>query len=399
MDDILFLITDDFPFGNGETFIENEIEYLAKNYSKIYIISKNIIDSQTRIIPSNCKAYKMDKKYISMLNVLSDKNYILDFCKNFKGTSLKKILIFQFVSKIIELKILEIIKRDKLEKRNIIIYSYWFNSGAYAGISLKRKGIVKKIISRAHGYDLYTERGEQFFKEEILKYIDKLYPCSKVGEIYLKKIYKKYNHKIECSYLGVKKPDIEIKINRSKEKIIVSCSNMIPLKRVELIIESLKKLEEKKEYRNIKWIHFGDGVEMNKLSELAKNSLKYISYEFKGRIKNDKILEFYSKNLITFFIHLSSTEGLPVSMMEVQSYSIPIIATDVGGVSEIVNSEVGILLKATPQISDIVKAMEHMLSFNLDSYKIYQENSYKNWNNNFNAEKNYTKFIENIKNL
>ena len=52
----LIFITDNYPFGKGETFIENEIGYLAENFKNIYIISKNQKDVQTRKVPKNCKS-------------------------------------------------------------------------------------------------------------------------------------------------------------------------------------------------------------------------------------------------------------------------------------------------------------------------------------------------------
>lgn len=94
-------------------------------------------------------------------------------------------------------------------------------------------------------------------------------------------------------------------------------------------------------------------------------------------------------------VHLSKTEGgTPVSMMEVQSFGIPIIATNVGGIKEIVNKDTGILLSANPEIKEITKAIEKMINISSEDYKKYQKNSYENWRENFNAEKNYTNFIK-----
>jgi len=45
------------------------------------------------------------------------------------------------------------------------------------------------------------------------------------------------------------------------------------------------------------------------------------------------------------FINTSSSEGIPVSMMEAQSFGIPILAMDVGGVREIVGPQTGRLLQ------------------------------------------------------
>lgn len=36
----LIFFTESFPYGKGESFIENEIEFLALKYDKIYILPK-----------------------------------------------------------------------------------------------------------------------------------------------------------------------------------------------------------------------------------------------------------------------------------------------------------------------------------------------------------------------
>ena len=389
----LIFITDNYPFGKGETFIENEIGYLAENFKNIYIISKNQKDVQTRKVPKNCKIYRIKKDLKKIINLYLDKIYLVDLFKEFKLRNLKKLVSFQFYGKLIEIKVEEIIKENNLEKNNILFYSYWFYNGAYAGSILKRKNKIDRFISRAHGYDIFFERGIQPFKSIILNDLIKLYPACKNSENYLKKYYPKYSDKIEYSHLGTMNNKKIINRTKQEEITIVSCSNLIKLKRVRLIVEALKNLKEKD--KEIKWYHIGDGVERNKLEMLSKK-LK-IEYEFIGAISNQEVIKFYSEKEISFFIHMSSTEGgTPVSMMEVQSFGIPIIATDVGGVSEIVNNKTGILLSANPEVEEIIKAIEKMINLGENEYNEYRKNSYLNWKENFNAEKNYKNFISEI---
>lgn len=205
------------------------------------------------------------------------------------------------------------------------------------------------------------------------------------------------NKNIRCSYLGTINKNFFVKKNREKKLKIISCSNLIKLKRVNLIIEALAILDKK--YFNIEWIHFGDGEERIDLEELSKKKLKQIKFTFMGQVSNKQVIEYYRLNNIFLFIHLSSTEGLPVSMMEAQSFGIPIIATDVGGVSEIVNEKTGLLLSANPKIEDIVKAIEKMIKLDDSKYNEYRKNSYLNWQEKFNAENNYREFIKSIYDL
>ena len=50
---ILIFITGGFPFGKGETFIENEIHELSSFFDKIVIISHDVKSNEKRPIPEN----------------------------------------------------------------------------------------------------------------------------------------------------------------------------------------------------------------------------------------------------------------------------------------------------------------------------------------------------------
>lgn len=61
-------------------------------------------------------------------------------------------------------------------------------------------------------------------------------------------------------------------------------------------------------------------------------------------------------------MNLSTSEGVPVSIMEVQSYGIPVIATNVGGTGEIIDKDNGILLPSCPSLEDVVAALEKYIN-------------------------------------
>ncbi|WP_241380179.1 glycosyltransferase, partial [Escherichia coli] len=69
------------------------------------------------------------------------------------------------------------------------------------------------------------------------------------------------------------------------------------------------------------------------------------------------------------FVNLSSSEGLPVSMMEVASLGIPIIATGVGGVGEIVSSDNGHLLPAEFTDAQASDALVQLARLSEDEYQ------------------------------
>ena len=72
-----------------------------------------------------------------------------------------------------------------------------------------------------------------------------------------------------------------------------------------------------------------------------------------GAFSNREVFDFYKSHPVDFLINVSNNEGIPVSIMEAHSFSIPVVATNVGGTSEIVNEENGILLPADPDTGEL----------------------------------------------
>ena len=71
----LIFFTESFPYGKGESFIENEIEYLSREFDRIYILPKT---SSTGATFSTCKLYRFPS----------------DIPK-FGGTCIQRIILFQ----------------------------------------------------------------------------------------------------------------------------------------------------------------------------------------------------------------------------------------------------------------------------------------------------------------
>ena len=63
MGKLLFMFTNDYPYGTGETFIENEILVSSKIYKKVYICVMNIQreNALMREIPQNVEVITLSK--------------------------------------------------------------------------------------------------------------------------------------------------------------------------------------------------------------------------------------------------------------------------------------------------------------------------------------------------
>lgn len=389
----LIFITEFYPCGVSEAFIENEIGILSENFVRIFIITTTPTDNPARQIPSNVTLIKLERPHRYYERFLAITNIM--FWKELFKTSLNPRKIWfglNFLGKSLMIKrtIRKTLKTYKII--NPALYSYWFTEGACA-ISMIKK--VQKKLSRAHRFDLY-EYGNSFFfqpfQKQMLEKLDLVLPCSNQGTGYLKGKFPAFKTKIHTSYLGTFKPNRTIK-KLSTAFCIVSCSAITETKRVEMIVHGISKFEEKHKI-NIKWAHIGSGTRETIVRELAKQKLKRTEYEFLGQLPNREVFKYYQNHSVNLLINLSSSEGLPVSMMEALSFGIPIIATDVGGVAEIVNNQTGILLSANPSYEEIASAIEKCQKMTTNEYQQLRNSCIQFWTENFKATKNYKEFMQ-----
>ena len=125
------------------------------------------------------------------------------------------------------------------------------------------------------------------------------------------------------------------------------------------------------------------------LNEIERNQAPTnLSVELKGELKNPEILNYYMKSKIDCFILLSTSEGIPVSIMEAMSYSIPILSTKVGGISELVIEGAGELL----DVDFTQTQFDYALDKILNNLPVYRKCSYNAYKNNYDASKNYLQF-------
>ena len=121
--------------------------------------------------------------------------------------------------------------------------------------------------------------------------------------------------------------------------------------------------------------------------------------DFLGALSNNNVLKFYAESNIDIFINVSSTEGLPVSIMEAQSFGIPSIATDVGGTREIViNNLTGQLVSADLTCSQLADVIYQWINISSEKESETRINCRKFWLDNFNSNKNYLDFSQQILN-
>ena len=402
----LLLLTKFYPYGTGEAFLENEIEILSEYYDKILIIACEVseeIAKSKRQLPRNVEAHYVPAapKYKNLLfglkNIFSKENDFKEENKKAHGL-MQKFFLYYFEEK--SQRIFNHIIRNNMiydiVNKDYILYSYWLFITARVGILIKHFHKPIYSFSRTHRYDLYEEENNIKYlpyRKLFLKEYTNIFPCSANGSLYLKTKYKKLANNIKTSYLGTIDHGIN-PIGSDSIFHLVSCSRVEPVKRINKIVEVLEVLDKKK--LQIEWTHIGDGSDLHKIKKHVRKKIKNIKCIFKGNIQNSEIIKLYQEKHFDLFINLSSNEGIPVSIMEALSFGIPVIATDVGGTSEIVKNNItGILIKKEFDIIDLSELIEKFIQKDFVALKKSCRNF---WNKNFRADIEFVKLHNFIKN-
>lgn len=402
----MYLITHDFPYGHTEdSFVKPEYAYLCDKFHVTVIAAEagkteeilcdNSIESC--IIPTT---QSLPDKLISLLRFLCEKDCYIEIAAIIRDKKqvLKRIyraLMFGTAAETFYRRF----KRKIGLNRNTdaLFYFYWFDYKCFGLAMHKHKFPHSKIIARTHGYELYDHRelyGRQFFKPQTDAKLEKLiFAAQFAKEYYLERYGKQDSDKYPLHRLGVadKNMSSESRKDAYKEEfLLLSCSCAIPLKRIDLIIDGLSVITDKK----IKWVHIGGGAELDRLRETAQKELSgkdNIQYEFTDTLPNDKVVSFYKEHYVSCFITTTSTEGgSPVSVQEALSFGVPVIAASVGELSRMVSNN-GILLSENPTGEEVGSAIAHMAEiYSMEEYFTMCEQSLRIFRDQFDADRNFS---------
>jgi glycosyltransferase involved in cell wall biosynthesis len=411
----LVLLTNHYPFGSGEAFLETEVPYLVRHFNRVIIITKNITD-ELRANQPELRCYRVSavgnvtKFVLALPTLISNLPLAFSFTKT-EVSSLrrrkKKVTISIFRKMMHDLlkaieraRHINAIIRKETKEKDIFLYSYWLDSTALATIFSRDRSRRVIRISRAHGGDLYEYRHPDHylsFRPVLINNLDAIFTISDNGNQYLReRADGNIGEKIKTSRLGVKS-QTKTPAKLAPPYTIVSCSFLLPVKRIDLLIRSLALSN-----LQIRWIHIGDGPLINELKALAEQLLgntTNIRWAIKGRMSNQELLNFYRTEVVHLFINCSESEGIPVTIMEAQSYGIPVIAPAVGGVPEIVSSENGRLIEKDSPAPLIERVIKDVLTLPEEEYQALRDQSYQTWATHYNADRNFSNFISEIRSL
>lgn len=405
----LIFLCDNYPLAAREFFVDDEMRVIAPLFERVvvYTASERNGSDYNHYIPENAEILSFSRqtlearKYTSLFQVfsrvvLSELFFMMKTVPVRQWFSAVKVLYIDFHrAQNIKKDIIDLCAKKKLQVEDCLFYSYWHDYKALA-LALLRKESTCACIARAHGWDNFANRHVPKylpFKSYIIKTLSQTYTISQVGKDYFADY---IGHSVDgfvtVSRLGKFNNRSVLYEKDTTGFVICSCSDIRADKRIDKIIDVISVLQ----IPHVMWVHIGDDNLRTKIEQYAQEKLPAGSYTFLGMIPNAAILDYYSSQYIDLFINLSTSEGIPVSIMEALSAGIPVLATKVGGTPEIVNDTNGFLVEENFRVEDVARVIDNYLSQPASVHQQYRHNAYNFWIEHFEAEKNYSIFGKDI---
>lgn len=412
-----------FPGQMDDVFCMKELKYLVKRFDEVIILAysgdkKNydriakeygvryyIVNNFTLFSLVRC----MTPRLLSQTKVL---NEIKKMVKLKKGpVNVVKCLAYVFLYINFAANADRIYQKESKCNANDYLYGCWMSRGAFAAAFIHyrdkvkadtcKRAVIKNCVVKAHGYDLYEERrGVNYipFRRFIYENMENMYFVSRKGCEYYMNKYGWSSEKYHICHLGTDKAYVHKTIKDKKTICIASCSSAWEVKRMDIIIDIIASMRA-----DVQYVHLGDGPLFEDIKQYAEKKLaskNNVKYTFLGRVENADVYKIYDKYDVDFFINMSDSEGLPVSIMEANAFGIPTVCRDIGGNPEIISKENGFVIHYdTDRQEDFYLKIEEFIKCrieDIDKYKRLSKGALKVWSESFSAEQNYNSFADEV---
>ena len=405
----LVLFTSSFPFGRAEQFLETELPYLAAHFRRVVVVPAKIHGWQ-RPVPKGVEvetslgrggrgrwSLPLEADLGTLIRGgLADPKAALS-PERFKG-----LVLYSARAGRTRWWFNRFRREAGLAPERTILYTYWLGPITW-GLGQAIRSVPRFcLVSRIHGGEIYQDRHHPAFlplAEQVAERTDRLYTVSDHGQNHLLSRFPGLETKVKTFRLGTAEPFGLARPSQDGVLRLVTCAWLFPLKRPLLLARGIDHLLGRFPELRVQWTHFGDGPLRPELEDWVKDNLGgRVDLETRGDVPNQEVLEHYLANPVDLLVNTSTSEGLPVSIMEAMSFGVPVVATAVGGVSEIVSRDNGRLLSPNPSPAEIGRALAEFVPPSPRS-RARRLASRRTWEEGYRAERNYPAFCRDLVSL
>ena len=232
----------------------------------------------------------------------------------------------------------------KLQRKGTKMATSFWN----AEFSEKMTYLLYPFLRSAEEFYLSRERKYITVSKWMKKYLEQEYNLDGVEVIY---------NSVDTDFF-YKRKDFEFidPEGYKGREVIFYCGRLIGLKGVGILIKSMKEVI--KMHEGALFLFAGSGNQSYFENLLIDLGIPSKNYEFLGHVDYNRLVEYYSVSNV--FVLPSFHENLPTSLLEAMACEVPCIATNVGGVPEVIkDGENGIILNAgdTSGLADTINGV------------------------------------------
>ncbi len=407
----LLLVTEHYPCGERERFLETEIDFLAQKYHVI-IFSTYTDHMMTRSIPKGVTFLRPAERRSPFLRKLS--RLLCRFSQGYRDEKREakiearwsKEFQEETLTALVESReIYDYIKEQNFfeEDQKLVIYSASLNRYFYGLCALKEfypEGI--KVVARCHGANMMDPRTGK--RRNTLNYVinqvaDEIYFATKERrDAYLEHFMGATGdpRKYKVAPFGVY-PGEESRALPPTEYFLrmVSCCPIEDDKRLTLIADALSEVES----GAIEWVHIGTGSRKNELAAYCEEKLgqkEGIRYKFFGELSREEIYEFYRDTYVDVFVSVDLSDSVPTAIMEAMANRIMICAVDSDGVKDVLDEKTGLLLPKDIDAKRLGKILEGLCKVPKEKIQKKKEATFRQFQDKWDANVNCLAFCEAI---
>ena len=349
----LIYITSTFPFGGitEQSFIMPELEPLAHAFDRIILVPEHLdaeapmcplpggVETDTRFAKANCQPASLASQLKDAIHPKFAAALIHGGTNVLHYSHFRSLLSFFSSAR----RFADFIQSNyPPESGKYTFYTFWCHYCTTAFALIPNAGNAK-IVSRAHGYDIFDHRvtyRSHYLRRQTFKRLTALYPQSSDGAEYILSHYPFIADKISVQFLGntriyhATNPPAD-----SDEITFCTVARFHPVKRLPQTAALLCRLAAAHPGRRFRWILMGDGPDRPAIEAEARKAPANLAIEMRGQMANADIQRLYATRHIDFFLLLSSSEGTPIALCEALAYGIPVVASHVGGMPTMLGSE------------------------------------------------------------
>lgn len=344
------LITEAFPLGGltEEAFVAPEIAALASEYDRVIVIPlvdrgvpKSGMPANVEVARDVIDATEWRHKWLRPLY-----------------HPLSAVSPYLLAAATVEGALKRVIRHYGLTPSSTVVESFWLDYPTIALANLRRKHGFR-FVARAHRYDILIDKAPRR-RGKAIAASDGVYAVSEAGAEALRERFPGVASRISTAFLGV--PAALRMAAHSPEGScslrILTVAQATVRKRPGLCFDMAEALAVARPDWRVEWTLIGDGPELEPLRQrAAANTRSNLTVNLLGAMPHHAVMDYYTTHEIDWFMLLSTSEGLPVSILEAMSYGVPVIATDAGGVSEAVDDETGLLLPVDVEKEELVRGL------------------------------------------